>query len=151
MGWGWSMTPTYTTEGIMENMTDDALTALLFRVMTGRSATFTLTTAMEGRRVSRWLGGNHLSFDMVAPVKAMIADPSCFCWAGAAYDAVYRLCEDGIAPVVTVTPQMAAALLAMSYDQGFQQDAAKSAGFGSYTIPDRAFWGGNPSEIPDSE
>jgi D-alanyl-D-alanine carboxypeptidase len=135
----------------MENMTDDALTALLFRVMTGRSATFTITSAMEGKRVTRWLERDHLLSDMVAPVKAMIADPVCFCWAGAAYDAVYRLCEDGIPPVVTVTPQMAAALLAMSYDQDFQREAAKSAGYGSYTIPDRAFWEGDPDEIPDGE
>jgi hypothetical protein len=131
----------------MENMTDDALSDLLFRVMTGRSPWFTLSSAMEGKRVERWLEQDRLAAAMIAPVKAIMADPVCFCWAGAAYDALNRIAEEGEPPVV-VTAQMAGALLAMSYDQDFQQEAGKSAGYGSYTIPDRCFWEGDPNDIP---
>jgi len=136
----------------MENMTDAAIADLLFRVMTGRSGSFSLSTAMEGRRLVRWLESNRLSDSMVAPVKALMADPACFCWAGGVYDALHSILNAGEgAPPIPVSAHMAAALLAMSYDQDFQRDAAKSAGYGSYTIPDRAFWEGDPDEIPDGE
>ena len=136
----------------MENMTDAAIADLLYRVMTGRSPVFTLSSTQEGRRFEEWMRRTHLTESMAVSIKTIMQDPACFCWAGAAYDSVMRMAATGGGPApITVTAEMAAALLAMSYDQDFQREAAKSAGYGSYTIPDRAFWEGDPDEISDSE